>query len=167
MNRLWCKAMPMSEMPMFEIIFFCFVCIIFGACIGSFLNVLVYRLPRRESLVHPPSHCPRCGHSIRPYDNLPVIGWIKLRGKCRDCQSPISIRYPCVEGVCGILFGGVFTLLHQQGFSLFPLVFLTSLLSLFGFGILAVSLIAYDNWKKLNPLDGEEQTKEEKMPPSS
>jgi len=119
--------------------------IAFGACVGSFLNVLVYRLPLRKSLVHPPSHCPACGHPIRWYDNVPVFGWIKLRGKCRDCQSPISARYPCVEGFCGLFFGGVFILLDQ----LFPLSIwllfgLSLFLSLLGTALLAVCLIAYD-----------------------
>ncbi len=57
-----------------------------GACIGSFLNVVVWRLPRGESLVNPPSHCPKCNKRLRWYDNLPVIGWIKLGGRCRDCR---------------------------------------------------------------------------------
>jgi leader peptidase (prepilin peptidase)/N-methyltransferase len=118
--------------------------VIFGGCIGSFLNVLVYRLPRRESLVHPPSHCPRCKHLIRWYDNLPVFGWIKLRGKCRDCRSPISVRYPCVEGFCAVLFGGVFVLLDQMGLSFWYLIFTSLLLSLLGVSVLAACLIAYD-----------------------
>jgi len=118
---------------------------VFGACIGSFVNVLVYRLPRKKSLVYPPSHCPACGCPIRWYDNVPVFGWIKLRGKCRDCQSPISIRYPCVEGFCGLLFGGVFVLFVQL-FPLSPwLLFgISPVVSLLGVAILAVCLIAYD-----------------------
>lgn len=75
-----------------------------GACVGSFLNVVVWRLPRGESLVHPPSHCPKCGKTLKWYDNLPVIGWIKLGGKCRFCALPISPRYPIVEAVTGLLF---------------------------------------------------------------
>jgi len=119
--------------------------IAFGACIGSFLNVLVYRLPLRKSLLHPPSHCPACGHPIRWYDNVPVFGWINLRGKCRDCQSPISVRYPCVEGFCGLLFGGVFVLLVQL-FPLSPwLLFgVSPVVSLLGVACLAICLIAYD-----------------------
>lgn len=68
-----------------------------GGCIGSFINVVVYRLPAGMSLVHPGSQCPACGHAIRWYDNLPLIGWLRLRGRCRDCQSKISPRYPLVE----------------------------------------------------------------------
>ena len=70
---------------------------LFGACIGSFTNVVVWRLPRQESVVHPGSHCPRCGHAVRWHDNLPVLGWILLVGRCRDCSAPISWRYPLVE----------------------------------------------------------------------
>jgi leader peptidase (prepilin peptidase) / N-methyltransferase len=75
-----------------------------GASIGSFLNVVVYRLPRGESLVTTPSHCPRCNKSLRWYDNVPVIGWIHLRGRCRFCKKKISIRYPIVEAFCGGMF---------------------------------------------------------------
>ena len=61
-----------------------------GACIGSFLNVVAYRMPLGLSVVWKPSHCPKCGHDIRPRDNLPVLGWILLRGRCRDCGEPIA-----------------------------------------------------------------------------
>lgn len=70
---------------------------VFGTLIGSFLNVVVYRVPRKLSLVHPGSACPGCGHAIRPIDNIPVISWLILRGKCRDCGTAISPRYPLVE----------------------------------------------------------------------
>jgi leader peptidase (prepilin peptidase) / N-methyltransferase len=69
----------------------------FGATIGSFLNVVAYRLPRSESLVHPGSHCPGCGTAIKAYDNVPVLGWLWLRGRCRSCRAPISLRYPIIE----------------------------------------------------------------------
>jgi leader peptidase (prepilin peptidase)/N-methyltransferase len=75
-----------------------------GACLGSFLNVVVWRLPRGESLVTPPSHCPKCNNRLKWYDNIPVIGWIKLGGRCRFCHEPISKRYPVVEAVTGALF---------------------------------------------------------------
>ncbi len=88
---------------------------VFGACIGSFLNVVIHRLPRGESLSSPPSHCPKCGHAIRWYDNVPVLGWLWLRGKCRDCTEPISIRYPMVEGVGGFVFGTITWWTLQQG----------------------------------------------------
>ena len=79
------------------------VAAILGAIVGSFLNVVAYRLPRGESLVHPPSACPSCGTPVKPYDNVPVLGWLWLRGKCRACGAPISPRYPIVEAVTGLL----------------------------------------------------------------
>jgi leader peptidase (prepilin peptidase) / N-methyltransferase len=75
-----------------------------GLIIGSFLNVVAYRLPRGESLAHPPSHCPSCGAQIRPYDNIPVLSWLLLRGRCRNCKTPISPRYPLVELTTGVLY---------------------------------------------------------------
>jgi leader peptidase (prepilin peptidase)/N-methyltransferase len=68
-----------------------------GAIIGSFLNVVIHRYPRGESVVFPPSHCPRCDAHIKPYDNVPVVSWLWLRGRCRACREPISGRYPLVE----------------------------------------------------------------------
>lgn len=76
----------------------------FGLLFGSFANVLIWRVPRGESIVSPPSHCPKCGHDIRWYDNVPVIGWLVLGGKCRDCGAPISVRYPIVEAASGALW---------------------------------------------------------------
>jgi len=91
----------------------------FGACIGSFLNVVVYRLPRGQSLIHPPSRCPSCEHPLAWYDNLPVVGWIMLRGKCRYCKNPISPRYPIVEAALGSLFALIYIAIfigHQGPF---------------------------------------------------
>lgn len=76
---------------------------ILGAIFGSFLNVVAYRLPRKQSLLHPPSACPKCDTPIKPYDNVPVLGWLWLRGRCRSCGAPISPRYPIVEAVTGLL----------------------------------------------------------------
>lgn len=73
----------------------------YGSCVGSFLNVVVWRLPNGLSLVRPGSFCPKCSHPIRFYDNIPVFGWLFLRGKCRDCHAPISMRYPLIEFICG------------------------------------------------------------------
>ena len=70
---------------------------IFGLIVGSFLNVVAHRLPRGASLVKPRSACPGCGVAVRPYDNVPVLSWLFLRGRCRDCNTPISARYPLVE----------------------------------------------------------------------
>ena len=80
----------------------------FGACIGSFLNVVIYRLPRDRSLVSPPSACPGCETPIRFYNNIPLFSWLILRGKCPDCKAPISIRYFFVELITAILFGGLY-----------------------------------------------------------
>jgi leader peptidase (prepilin peptidase) / N-methyltransferase len=79
----------------------------FGLIIGSFLNVVAYRLPRGESLVHPPSRCTSCGHEVRPYDNVPVFSWLLLRGRCRHCAGRISARYPLVELLTGVAFAAV------------------------------------------------------------
>jgi len=81
------------------------VCAAFGLLIGSFLNVVVHRVPLGESIVSPPSTCPRCSNPIRPRDNVPVLGWVLLRGRCRDCGEPISRRYPLVEAATGVAFG--------------------------------------------------------------
>ncbi|MEO1520338.1 MAG: prepilin peptidase [Cyanobacteria bacterium J06633_2] len=81
---------------------------ILGASIGSFLNVVVYRLPEGLSLLHPPSRCPRCEHQLKPYDNVPILGWLWLRGRCRYCRTAIAFRYPLVEVVTGLLFLGTF-----------------------------------------------------------
>jgi leader peptidase (prepilin peptidase)/N-methyltransferase len=78
--------------------------VVLGALIGSFLNVVVWRVPRGESVVSPPSACPACGHPIRARDNVPVLSWLLLRGRCRDCAAPIPRRYPLVEAVTALLF---------------------------------------------------------------
>lgn len=78
--------------------------LLFGLLIGSFLNVVIYRLPRKESLASPPSHCPGCGNPVKPYDNVPVLSWLLLRGRCRHCSAPISRRYPLVEALTGLLY---------------------------------------------------------------
>ena len=75
-----------------------------GLVIGSFLNVVIWRVPRGESVVSPPSHCPGCGHEVRPRDNIPVVSWLLLRGRCRDCGTRISIRYPLVEAGTAVVF---------------------------------------------------------------
>jgi leader peptidase (prepilin peptidase) / N-methyltransferase len=74
-----------------------------GLLVGSFLNVVAWRLPRGESLVAPGSHCPGCEAPVRPYDNVPVLSWLLLRGRCRDCRAPISARYPLVEACSAAL----------------------------------------------------------------
>jgi leader peptidase (prepilin peptidase) / N-methyltransferase len=78
-----------------------------GLAVGSFLNVVIHRVPRGESLVRPGSHCPRCGHAIRNRHNVPVAGWLMLRGRCADCSARISVRYPLVEAGTAALFVAV------------------------------------------------------------
>jgi leader peptidase (prepilin peptidase)/N-methyltransferase len=80
---------------------------LFGAVIGSFLNVVAHRVPLGESLVSPGSHCPHCGAPVKPYDNVPVISWLVLRGRCRSCGAPISPRYPLVELATALVFAAV------------------------------------------------------------
>src|SRR5258705_11750139 len=86
---------------------------VFGAIIGSFLNVVIHRLPREESIVFPNSRCPSCGAVIGFYDNVPVLSYLALAGKCRRCKERISVRYPAVELLTGILF---FSLSWHDGF---------------------------------------------------
>ena len=83
----------------------------FGACIGSFLNVCIYRIPAALSIVHPGSSCPRCKTMIPFYDNIPILSYLLLMGKCRNCKAPIAIRYPFVE-----LLGGLFALACSMAF---------------------------------------------------
>lgn len=85
-------------------LFFALTAFVFGTVVGSFLNVCIYRLPRGESLVYPPSHCPRCYQHIRPDDNIPVLSWFMLGGRCRSCGGRISLIYPVVEFLTGALF---------------------------------------------------------------
>lgn len=102
----------------------------FGACIGSFLNVVVYRIPANISLIHPPSRCPKCMHSLGVTENVPVFGWLWLRGRCRWCKTKISSRYPIVEAMTGFIFMLVF---WRFGYSIETIgycIFLSWLLSL-------------------------------------
>lgn len=79
----------------------------FGLIVGSFLNVVAHRMPGRKSLAMPASHCPSCETPIKPYDNIPVLSWLILRGRCRSCAEPISARYPIVEATTAVLFAAV------------------------------------------------------------
>lgn len=101
-----------------------------GAAVGSFLNVVIHRVPLEKSIVFPNSACPACGGAIKPYDNIPILSWILLRGKCRNCKDPIAIRYPAVE----LLTALVFLLVYWQiGFNLFlpvALVFTAAVIAL-------------------------------------
>lgn len=98
-----------------EWIWFAFI-VAFGACVGSFLNVVIYRLPRDKSLAYPGSACPSCDTFIRFYDNIPLLSWLVLRGKCRTCKASISIRYFLVELLTAVLFAGVYLwFFHYEG----------------------------------------------------
>src|SRR5580658_5792168 len=85
---------------------------LFGAIFGSFFNVVAYRLPRGESLNRPSSRCPHCEAPVRPYDNIPVLSWLLLRGRCRSCGEPISARYPVVEALTAVLAVAVVVARH-------------------------------------------------------
>ena len=104
---------------------------VLGGLIGSFLNVVVHRVPREESIVYPNSRCPACGASIRFYDNVPVLSWLALRGRCRDCSVHISARYPAVEFLTAVLFGLTFWFRSGGTLSLpFDLAFVAALVAL-------------------------------------
>jgi leader peptidase (prepilin peptidase)/N-methyltransferase len=108
---------------------------VLGAIVGSFLNVVAYRLPRHESLIAPASHCPGCGVPLKPYDNIPVLSWLLLRGHCRSCGEPISVRYPLVELITGVLcvgavLGGGGSARVALGIALFVLVVPIALIDL-------------------------------------
>jgi len=108
-----------------------------GLVVGSFLNVVIHRLPRGESIVRPGSHCPACGHRIAFFENVPVLSYLWLRGRCRGCGAAISPRYPLVE----LLTGGVFALLVAvQGLS-----WMTPLWLLFAAALIAVAAIDFDH----------------------
>ncbi len=92
---------------------------VLGAMVGSFLNVVAYRLPRHESLLMPASRCPRCGAPVKPYDNIPILSWLLLRGRCRGCAERISPRYPLVEALtAGLCAGAVLTHHSAAGIAL-------------------------------------------------
>lgn len=113
----------------FELYFFVYgiVVFVFGMCIGSFMNVCIYRLPESQSIVHPRSRCPKCGSSIKSYDNIPVFSYIVLKGKCRNCRTPISLRYPMIEILTGFSALCVF---HKFGLNLEALIYFVLIASL-------------------------------------
>jgi len=105
-------------------------CGLVGLAIGSFLNVVIYRVPRHESIVRPRSACPSCHAPILERDNIPVLSWLLLHGKCRSCHHPISIRYPIVESMCALLFAGAAARFGYNWELPAMLVFLAGLLAL-------------------------------------
>ncbi len=101
-----------------------------GLVVGSFLNVVIHRVPLRRSVAWPASHCPHCGVAIRPRDNVPLLSYLLLRGRCRNCGGRISARYPAVEGITGLLFGSV-AYEFGMGLALLPaLVLICALIAL-------------------------------------
>ena len=103
---------------------------VFGALLGSFLNVCVYRLPRNESVIHPRSRCPGCGTPIAWYDNVPVLSWLVLRARCRRCHAPISVQYPLVEAAVALIWAGSVAWQGLSPDAVFDAVFVTLLLGI-------------------------------------
>lgn len=120
------------------------VVFVLGASVGSFLNVVIYRLPEGLSLLYPPSRCPQCHNPLKPYDNVPVLGWLWLRGKCRYCRNPIAARYPLVEAATGLLFLWVYWAFQLP----LPAIGYWAFVS----WLLALSLIDLDTMTLPNPL---------------
>ncbi len=121
---------PYTELP-FKLVFLTII-FLFGICIGSFLNVVIIRLPNNESLIKRSSHCMTCGTKIRPIDLIPVFSWLFLRGKCHSCGNKISARYPIVESLNGLLYVLTFVVLDINAKAIITCV-LMSLLVVIGF----------------------------------
>ncbi len=111
-------------------LFYASLSLILGAAIGSFLNVVVYRLPEGLSLIAPPSYCPKCYTRLAVKDNIPIFGWLLLQGQCRYCDSPISLRYPLVELLTSMLFGLAFLIFGYSWMTLGAFLFIALLLAL-------------------------------------
>lgn len=116
-----------TGLPDFVGLIFTFV---FGSIVGSFLNVVIHRVPNELSIVFPNSACPKCDSPIKPYDNIPILSWLVLGGKCRNCKAPISARYPAVELLTGVVFAVVFWQLGFTAFLPVGLIFAAVMISL-------------------------------------
>lgn len=114
------------------------IVLIYGAIVGSFLNVCIHRLPREESVLRPASRCPGCGHAILWRDNIPILGWLRLKGRCRHCHEPISWRYPAVE-----LGTALLTLVTFKAFGLTPTGFALLLLV---YAFVVLTMIDFDHY---------------------
>jgi len=130
-----------------ESLFLQLLAIAIGACIGSFLNVVIYRVPAGLSILHPPSRCPHCLRQLAPRDNIPIIGWFLIKGKCRYCHTPVSWRYPAIEAFTAFLFWCVAA---YFGTSQPPLIL--GFYALFLSWLLALSMIDIDTQTLPNPL---------------
>ncbi|MBL1209930.1 prepilin peptidase, partial [Geminocystis sp. GBBB08] len=115
---------------------------IWGACIGSFLNVVIYRIPANISLINPPSRCPKCKHLLGKTENIPVIGWLWLQGKCRWCHTAISPRYPLIEAITGLFFILVF---YQFGFTWLSVGYVIFLSWLIALGLIDMDTMTLPN----------------------
>ncbi len=137
-----------NPLVLFSIIFF-----IFGCIVGSFLNVVIYRLPLEMSVTNPPSHCPNCEYAIPWYLNIPLVAWLWQRGKCAECSKPISIRYFLVELLTGFAFLGAWLLVHKKFYGpdnfitepLFAAIVTLALVTLLG-GLIASTFIDLDHF---------------------
>lgn len=127
MNILLFSFESVTGMP--EVVGYIFVFLL-GTIIGSFLNVVIHRVPNEESVVFPNSACPKCKNAIKAYDNIPVFSWLLLGGKCRNCKNPISPRYPAVEFLTGLLFLLVYWQIGFTGFLPVALIFVAVMISL-------------------------------------
>lgn len=103
---------------------------VFGTAVGSFLNVVIHRVPSGESIIFPNSACPQCSRPIKPYDNIPILSWLILGGKCRNCKKPIAIRYPLVELLNGLLFALILWQIGCNWFLPVCLIFVTAMVAL-------------------------------------
>ena len=110
---------------------------VLGAIVGSFLNVVIHRVPRGESIVRPASHCPGCGRAIAPWDNLPILSYLWLRGRCRGCGARISLRYPAIEAVTALLFAAI---VMRHGLAPMAAVY-----ALFAAALVAAAAIDFDH----------------------
>lgn len=113
-----------------QLTFIAVMAFIFGACIGSFLNVVICRMPQGQSIVSPPSHCPVCNHNIPFYLNVPILSYLLLKGKCKFCNASISIRYPLVELTTGIISLGLFLKFGPMPTTLFYFIFCAVLIAI-------------------------------------
>ena len=127
MNTLLTSLESLTGLP--EILGFTFV-FLFGAAIGSFLNVVIHRIPNEESVIFPNSACPHCHKPIKFYDNIPILSWVLLRGQCRNCQKPIAARYPAVEMLTALLFALVYYQIGLSAFLPVCLIFVAAMIAL-------------------------------------
>lgn len=127
MNFLFASFETVTGLPIIVGYIFTFT---LGAIVGSFLNVVIHRVPNEQSIVFPNSACPKCKNPIKPYDNLPILSWLMLGGKCRNCKEKISARYPAVELLTAVLFGLTFAFIGFNAFLPVCLIFVATMVSL-------------------------------------